>query len=181
MSLKCKFELFTLSIIDKIEAALTFTLLLIISNEVSILLTISSKSMISIIFPISSFDIFVMWLHVFILLFTTILLIIDISLSFNNVLLLIISISSKFNTNNSFSITSNRLSYSFVTLQLLFSYFKVPVKKFISELNGISKSLKGNLYSISLLFRFNILYNKITNPFPPSPPLFIPPLPIFSI
>ena len=83
--------------------------------------------------------------------------------------------------NNSFSINSNLLSYSFVTPQLLFSYFNVPVKKFISELNGISKSLKGNLYSVSLLLRFNILYNITIIPFPPFPPLFIPPLPIFSI
>ena len=107
-------------------------------------------------------------------------LIVDISFSFNIVLLLIISISSKFKINNSFSIVSNLLSYSFVTPQVLFSYFKVPVKKFISALKGISKSLKGNLYSVSVACRFNILNNKTIIPSPPFPPLFIPPFPIFA-
>ena len=59
LSLKCKFELFTLSIIDEIKDSFIFTVLPIICNEVSILLTITSKFMISTIFPISSFDIFV--------------------------------------------------------------------------------------------------------------------------
>ena len=179
LSLKYLFELFMLSIIVEIKPLFIFVLLPIISNEFSILSTITSKLIIFDIFWISSFDIFVTWLDILISLYKVKLLILDISFSFNIVLLLIIAISSKFKINNSFSIVSNLLSYSFVTPQLLFSYFKVPVKKFISVLKGISKSLKGNLYSVSFTPRFNILNNITTIPSPPFPPLFIPPFPIF--
>ena len=92
----------------------------------------------------------------------------------------IISKLSKFNTNNSFSIVSNLLSYSFVIPHVLFSYFKVPLKKLISEAKGISKSPKGNLYSNSDTDWLFILYDITINPLPPSL-LFIPPLPTPSI